>query len=253
MKQNQYKLLEVKMSNKTLSPSFDEIREILKEITINRKKAEEEIQAIRKKAEQERAINRKKAEKEMREIRAGHKEFRAELKEMRISQKQMFKEVSDRQAKNDRDFQKTRNLFETQWGRLVESLVEGNLLKMLNERGIEVQQLSQRTESSYKKKDGKISTREIDIMAVNGDEVVAVEVKSTLTPGKVKYFINTLKDFKKYFRHCQHLTIYGAVAYLKSESKAHLFAQRQGLFVIRATGDSASLINTKDFKPKAFA
>ena len=68
------------------------------------------------------------------------------------------------------------------------------------------------------------------------------------------YFVEkSLKDFKKYFMHYRPLKIYGAVAYLRSDSEADLFAQRQGLFVIRATGDSASIINSKDFKPKTFA
>ena len=48
-------------------------------------------------------------------------------------------------------------------------------------------------------------------------------------------------------------TIYGAVAYLRAEEEANKYAERQGLFVIRATGDSASIINKKDFKPTAFS
>ena len=74
-----------------------------------------------------------------------------------------------------------------------------------------------------------------------------------MTPGKVKYFLTSLKDFKNYFPDYKSKTIYGAVAYLRSEAEAQLLSQKQGLFVIRATGDSASIINTKDFKPKDFS
>ena len=236
------------MSERSLAPSFDEIRGILKELSVGQKEFRADLKDL---------------QSSQKDLQSSQKEFRADLKDLQSSQKdlqssqketdQKVKEVSQQIAKNNKGLNKAKELFETQWGRLVESLVKGKLLSLLNERGIEVQNLSQGTETSYTKEDGQIQQKEFDIIAVNGDEVVAVEVKTTLTPEKVNYFIESLKDFKKYFSHYQALKIYGAVAYLKSESEAHLFAQRQGLFVIRATGDSTSIINTKDFKPKAFA
>ena len=129
----------------------------------------------------------------------------------------------------------------------MESLIEGKLVEMLKARGIEVRQTSQRVEVSYTTKEGDIYRREFDILAENGTEVVVVEVRTKLTPDKVKYFLRSLKDFKKYFPDYKSKNIYGAVAYLRSEAEAHLFSQKQGLFVIRATGNSASIINTKDF------
>ena len=63
---------------------------------------------------------------------------------------------------------------------------------------------------------------------------------------RVSYFVERFQDFKK------HLTLYGAVAYLRSGAEAPVFAPRRGWFAIRSTGDSR-LINTKIFEPKAFA
>ena len=208
------------MSDKALAPSFDEIRGILKELSTSQKEASQQI------------------------------------KELSASQKetdQKIKEVDQQIAENNKGLKKARELFETQWGRLVESLVKGKLLKLLNEREIKVHNLSQRTETSYRREDGYLQQKEFDIIAVNGNEVVVVEVKTTLTPEKVTYFIESLKDFKRYFPYYKDKVIYGAVAYLRSDSEAHLFSQRQGLYVIRATGDSASIINVKSFKPKTFA
>ena len=175
------------------------------------------------------------------------------LKEVSAELSASRKEMDRRLKEYDKRLEKTRSIFETQWGQLVESLVEGKLVNLLKDRGVEVRQTSQRVEASYTKKDGDTQTKEFDIVVVNGEEVVAVEVKTTLTPGKVKYFLKSLKDFKKYFPDYQSKTVYGAVAYLKSAAEAHLFSQRQGLFVIRATGDSAGIINKKNFKPKAFS
>ena len=46
--------------------------------------------------------------------------------------------------------------------------------------------------------------------------------------------------------------IYGAVAYLKADEAANTYGERQGLFVIRATGSSASITNRADFRPRTF-
>ena len=142
--------------------------------------------------------------------------------------------------------------FNERWGALVESLVEGSLVKILQDRGIDIMQTHTRSEALWRKPDGHIQKREFDIIVANGTEVVVVEVKTTLHSKDVKRFLETLQDFKKYFPRYKLETIYGAVAYLTSENKSHLLAEEEGLFVIRATGDSASIINTADFKPKSF-
>ena len=41
--------------------------------------------------------------------------------------------------------------------------------------------------------------------------------------------------------------IYGAVAYLKAHQQSDVRAERLGLFVIRATGSSASITNREEF------
>ena len=46
--------------------------------------------------------------------------------------------------------------------------------------------------------------------------------------------------------------IYGAVAYLKAYQESDVRAERLGLFVIRATGSSASITNRDEFTPRTF-
>ena len=177
------------------------------------------------------------------------------LKELSIRDKEVrknLKELSISQKKTDRQIQKIGGRFNQRWGAFVESLVSGNLVKILQNWGIDIMQTHTRSEAQWKKPDGSIQRREFDIIAANGSEVVAVEVKTALYPKDVKVFLETLKDFKKYFPRYKSETIYGAVAYLTSEDEAHFLAEEKGLFVIRATGDSASIINQKGFKPKAF-
>ena len=184
----------------------------------------------------------KETQENLKEVAASHKEANQEMKELRASQKE-----------TDRQIQKIGGRFNQRWGALVESLVEGNLVKIFQDRGIDITQTHTRSQSEWRKPDGRIERREFDIIVANGTEVVIVEVKTTLTPKDVNVFLETLRDFKNYFPRYKSETIYGAVAYLASENKAHLLAEEEGLFLIRATGDSASLFNKKDFKPKSFS
>ncbi|MCY4513301.1 MAG: hypothetical protein OXB86_06400 [Bdellovibrionales bacterium] len=199
-----------------ISPTFKEIRDILKEVSISQKDTDRQM---------------KESRQEMDKL---NKETKEEMKKMFLA------------------LQKTEAHFNTQWGKLVESLVEGKLIELLQSRGVHVDETYTRVQKSYTDEKGELQRREIDIIAGNGREVVAVEVKTTLKPEDVKYFLETLKIFRLYFSRYKNATLYGAVAFLRSDAKAPLFAERQGLFVIRATGDSASLTNKPGFKPKAF-
>ena len=160
----------------------------------------------------------------------------------------LIKETQQSIKETNKGLKEARQLFETQWGKLMESLVEGELIKLLNEKGIDVDSSSSNMHGEYKGQNW-----EIDIVAVNGKEVVLVEVKTTLKVKDIEHFTKKLKSFTTWKPEYKEKTIYGAVAYLRSDEHSTKHAVKQGLFVIRATGNSASIINKKDFKPKAFS
>ena len=91
---------------------------------------------------------------------------------------------------------------------------------------------------------------DIDILAVNSDELVAVQVRTTLKTGDVDGFLDTLRHFDELMREYAGRAFYGAVAFLKANESADAYAERQGLFVIRATGSSASIANRENFRPR---
>lgn len=137
--------------------------------------------------------------------------------------------------------------FKGQWGKLMESLVEGDLVPLLQQRGIEVLRTYPNASG---RRDGE--HYEYDILALNGEEVVVVEVKTTLRAEDVKHFLAKLAKFTWWAPEQKGKRIFGAVAYLKTHESVVLHAQRQGLFVIRATGSSASIVNAPDFQPRVF-
>ena len=93
---------------------------------------------------------------------------------------------------------------------------------------------------------------EFDIIVHNGDEIIVVEVKTTLDVDDVKHFIEKLKCFKKVFPEYADKKIYGAVAYIVADAGSDKYSENKKLFVIKATGDSAFIVNARDFKPRSF-
>ena len=159
----------------------------------------------------------------------------------------MIKEAGEQIKETDRRLKKLDELFTSQWGKLVESLVEGDLIALLQEQGIKVQT----THPTVKgRRNGEHF--EYDILAANGEEVVVVEVKTTLRAGDVTHFLEKLDKFTGWVPEFKGRKVLGAVAYLKVDHSVEVYSERQGLYIIRATGSSASIINQADFQPRVF-
>ena len=180
----------------------------------------------------------------LREVSASQRETDRQMQET----DRRMQETDRHMKETDRQLRELKDLFNGEWGKLMEALVEGDLVELLSQRGIDVDH----TVCNLKSRNGA-PRWEIDIIAANGDEVVAVEVKTTLKVRQVADFIETLKVFPgeapSVYRGKR---TYGAVAYLKADEAADVYAERQGLYVIRATGSSASITNDKEFKPRTF-
>ena len=175
------------------------------------------------------------------------KETDARMKETDRRMDKRMKETDQRLKDTDRRLKKLDELFTSQWGKLVESLVEGDLIALLQEQGIKVQT----THPTVKgRRNGEHF--EYDILAANGEEVVVVEVKTTLRAGDVTHFLEKLDKFTGWVPEFKGRKVLGAVAYLKVDHSVEVYAERQGLYIIRATGSSASIINQADFQPRVF-
>ncbi len=143
----------------------------------------------------------------------------------------------------------------TRWGRFVEGLVEPAVLRLFQGRGIDVKEVYQRAQT---KRQGV--AMEIDILVVDDTELVLVECKSRLSKDDVDEFIEKLHRFKISFPHYQSYQVYGAVAGIEinegidspEERLCQRYAYRQGLFVIKPSGESVAIINDENFQPLAY-
>lgn len=174
------------------------------------------------------------------------KKFRETDRQFKETDRQ-FKDTDKKFKETDKKLRSLESLFTGQWGKLMESLVEGELVPMLNQRGIMVNRTFERVKGSLGSENF-----EFDLIAENGLEVVIVEVKTTLKPRHVESFLQKLARLDEFLPRYVQNKVYGAVAYLRSESDAHTYSIKNGLFVIRATGNSASIINSAKFQPVNF-
>ena len=156
---------------------------------------------------------------------------------------------TDRQMKEtDRRMKKLQHLFTGHWGKLMEALTTGGLRLALKERNIKVTGVFSNAERVYNHQ-----KREFDIVATNGEELVVVEVKTTLKLQQVQLFVENMKSFKSYFPEYKDKTVYGAMAYLKSNEGAGSYAEKQGLFILNPVGNIVKVMNSAHFFPKPMA
>ena len=242
-------------------PIMDEIREIIRdlgkgqrEVQESQKKTEAGLQEFQRKTEE----SQRKTEKSLRESQRKTEESLRESqrkteKSLRESQRKTEESLRESIQKTQESINKSEGNFNNKWGAFMESLISGDLVKLLNERKISVVKTSPRIRSW--RPDGTV-TSEFDIVASNGEEVVVVEVKTTPTHEDINYFIKKLEKFKEVFKEYKDKKIYGAVAYLDDRKVENLptYIEKRGLFVIQALGGGniSAIANSADFVPKSF-
>ncbi|CCI00055.1 conserved hypothetical protein [Microcystis aeruginosa PCC 9717] len=135
----------------------------------------------------------------------------------------------------------------TRWGRFVEELVEPAVLRLFQEKGIDIKEVYPRARV---KRQG--IAMEIDILGVDDTDLVVVECKSRLSQDDVDEFIEKLTRFKIAFPHYKNYRAYGAVAGIEINKGVDRYAYKKGLFVIKLSGDTVAIINDADFQPNTW-
>ena len=216
------------MATKTADQEVQEIRALIKEVVALQKENE---------------LRFKETDSKFKETELRFKETDSKFKETDSK----FKETDSRFKETDKKIKEAFDLFTGQWGKLIESLVEGDIVNLLQRRGLAVHDTSTRRKGNHNGENF-----EFDIIVHNGDSIVIVEVKTTLRVKHVKEFVKKLKKASIWLDEYRNYKILGAVAFLKAEENSDSFAGSEELFVIRATGNSAMIVNPEGFVPRVF-
>ena len=146
-------------------------------------------------------------------------------------------------ARTLEEMKRSVNALTTRWGRFVVELVEPAVVRLFQERGIDVKEKHPR--ASVKRQGVAM---EIDILVVDTTDVVLVECKSRLSKDDVNEFIEKLQKFKLAFPAYKNYQAYGAVAGIEINEGVDRYAYQKGLFVIRPSGDTVEIVNDEKFK-----
>jgi len=201
--------------------------------------AENDRRAAESKAEYDRRAAEYAAEYERFKIESA-REFDRRLQESRV---EFDRSLEDVKKIADQAMRSVEGL-SSRWGRFVENMVEPAIVRLFQERNIDVKE----THTRVKAKRGTIKM-EIDILAVDDTVAVAVEVKSRLNQKQINAFIKRLGNFKSAFPAYANYDIYGAVAAIEIDGGADVYAYKQGLFVIKQSGDTVKIDNDSAFQP----
>ena len=172
----------------------------------------------------------------------------AELQALVRSIEELRESQRESQSETDRAIKELAGVFATQWGKLVEALVEPSCVDQFRERGINITRSFQRAEGI----NGEGRQMEIDVLLVDGNEVVAIEVKTNLKTSDVDEHEERLERFKAAFPEYKEKTVFGAVAALSFDSDSDKYAYRRGLFVLRPDKGLTRIANDGAFQPKRF-
>ena len=205
---------------------------------------------------------RREGEKALREAQQRTEEARREGEKALREAQQRTEEALQNLAK---DLDQANGNFNRKWGDFLEKFVRGDLVNLLRGHDINVTKAIAKYEYNIPEKNIR---GEFDLIALDGDKVVVVEVKTSLTMVKLKSFLKKLKKFRE---HCSELAenrqVLGAVAYLdeyielrdnkenEREKSPLTEAIKEGLFTIQTPGGESQvsiMTNPKGFKPKVF-
>ena len=187
-----------------------------------------------------------------RQLKETDKKIKETIQETDRQLKESFQETDKRLEENfertSKEIRAFRGEYTAHWGTLLESMVEGKVVELFQSVGIEVTD----TDRNIENEKGSAINSEHDIIAKNRTVVVVIEVKTTLRVKHVNHFLRSLELFKSRYEKYSGKKVYGALAYLAVVERADKYAERKGLYVIKAVGDSAMMMNRTGFKGKLF-
>ena len=236
--------------------SLEDLKQIIKDLSeaqrqgeVARQRLAEEVSEAQRQGE----VARQRLAEQVSEAQRRTEEAQQRTEEAQQRTEKALKETQAVVREQSESLKRASGNFNNKWGAFMEKLVKGNLIDLLQKQGISVDVVIRKIE--IWDKNNKDQLAEFDLLAVNGDEMVVVEVKTTLSSEKLAKFIHKLEKYKHRLPVDKRKKIYGAVAYLDSDGNAKEEAIKQGLFVIEAPrrdGEFATIANPEGFEPQRF-
>ena len=141
-----------------------------------------------------------------------------------------------------------KNVFTTEWGRLVEALCKPAAFKLFKKEGIEIDRVY---EGIHKAKEDGQDVMEIDVALCDTSVAVIVEVKTRCGKRDIDYFLSQMEHCKEYYKEFADKKLLVAVAAISFDTGAVKYAHRKGVYVLKLTGEEIFTLSAPD-NPIAF-
>jgi len=173
-----------------------------------------------------------------RRIEERDERFRKEQAEREAEREKDRAEFKERMDKISMDTNKAikdmKNVFTTQWGRLVEALCKPAAYSLFKKEGIEIDRVY---EGIHKAKADGQDVMEIDVALCDTSVAVIVEVKTRCGRRDIDYFLSQMKHCKEWYPDFANKELRVAVAAIKYDEGADTYAQERGLYVLKLSGE----------------
>jgi hypothetical protein len=243
--------------NETTTPQ--EVWQLLRELIEMQKESERRLQeterVLKESSQETERVLKESSQETERVLKESSQETERRLQETERVLKESGQETERRLQETERLLRESSQRVDAQmgkWGNRLGEFVEWQVrpaaVKLFQERGIDVTEL----QSNISVDRGAEEGMEIDLLAVNGTQAVAVEVKSKLTQQDVDEHLERLAKFKRLLPRYQTMNILGAVAAFVIPPDVARYAYRNGLFVIAQSGQNLVILNDSKFRPKAW-
>jgi hypothetical protein len=225
-----------KMMNKveTITPQFPDFGALLESVKENGRRIDERDERFRKEQAEREAKWEAEREKDRAEFKEQMREAGARLDKISADTNKAIKDM--------------KNVFTTQWGRLVEALSRPAALALFKKEGIEIDRVF---EDVHKiKKDGQ-DVMEIDVALCDTSTAVIVEVKSHCDSRDINHFLSQMEHCKEWYPDFADKELRVAVAAISYAPGAEEYAQKQGVYVLKLTGEETFTMIAPE-NPKTF-
>ena len=196
--------------------------------------------------EKERQERDAKWEKERQERDAKWKAEQAERDaKWRAEREERMERIS---RENKKAIKEMKNVFTTEWGRLIEALCKPAAFKLFKKEGVEIDRIY---EGIHKAKEDGQDVMEIDVALCDTSVAVIVEVKSRCGRREIDYFLDQMEHCKEWYSEFADKELRVAIAAIKYDNGVEKYALKKGLYVLKLSGEDTYTMSAP-VKPKVF-
>ncbi|MBR0304556.1 MAG: hypothetical protein IJQ94_02800 [Bacteroidales bacterium] len=145
----------------------------------------------------------------------------------------------------DRKIKEISTRFNSTIGNIMEGLMSPSSFKIFKKAGFHINRCLRNVKRKNKE---PLLAMELDALMIGDTEIIALEVKSSCDCQDIDKFLFHMERFRTLFPEYDklNLNVYVAIASLNYENEADLYAQKQGLLVIRVSEEEIFTLDPFD-------